>query len=306
MSNSAILDSELVGGSHKRRFTYGDQVSNLGDVQAVAPASPANAKQLYLENARFVRTVNVQTNWPRIVLRQLEPDVSDAAISPHSIVVSSNENVHNATLEESVPGGTFISYFWNKICQNVGMSPDPDWRATGEVHHSTTTLYIDPDEIAQFVSAHGRVPVVQFWEKLQSRISDQALQAVARTLEEVIPGSIDVTKAGHSKEAVKCRKDTFLLRAQKLDEHGQTDAALDLIYDQVDELMQRGEFDRLNSLLKTVNTDELSTDLLLGILTSTLPARNKLTERRSFFAAAKQSIDSRGENEDGLLTGLGD
>src|SRR6266436_6087207 len=73
--------------------------------------------------------------------------------------------------------------------------------------------------------------------------------------------------------------ETFVSRAHRLDTARHHNAALDLIYDSMDEMMRKGEFDSLNSLLANINVADLSVDLLLGLLTATLPAKSRLPSR---------------------------
>lgn len=83
------------------------------------------------------------------------------------------------------------------------------------------------------------------------------------------------------------------------------DAALDIIFDEVDEMLLAGEYDRVNRLLAEMSTDAIPVELLIGVLTATLPARNQLPNRASFLARVEQTLRDRGELEDGLLGGLG-
>jgi antitoxin (DNA-binding transcriptional repressor) of toxin-antitoxin stability system len=99
-------------------------------------------------------------------------------------------------------------------------------------------------------------------------------------------------------------QETFVLRAQRLDRRGRTDAALDLIYDQVDESMHRAQFDRLDSILANLPVADLSMDILLGILTATLPATRRLGSRAKLFQKIEQVLRNRGDYEEGLLVGL--
>ena len=100
--------------------------------------------------------------------------------------------------------------------------------------------------------------------------------------------------------------ETFVHRASRLDQAGHRDAALDLLYDGVDELMQRGEFGQLDAVLARLGPATLSTNLLLGVLTATLPARHSLPARRALLPGIEQALRSRGDYEEGLLTGLDD
>ena len=98
--------------------------------------------------------------------------------------------------------------------------------------------------------------------------------------------------------------EAFVKRAARLDRLRRTDSALDLIYDSVDELMRKEEFSQLDAALSTLKPAELSVDILLGILTATLPARSRLPARNDLFRSAEEALKNRGEYEERLLTGL--
>lgn len=98
--------------------------------------------------------------------------------------------------------------------------------------------------------------------------------------------------------------ETFIDRANRLDALNHTDAALDLLYDAVDDLLRRGNFDRIDELLQDVATSDLSLNVLLGLLTATLPARSRLRSRTEFFQRVDETLRIRGEWEEGLLVGL--
>jgi len=100
------------------------------------------------------------------------------------------------------------------------------------------------------------------------------------------------------------RAGEFIGRAGQLDRRGQTDAALDLIYDQIDTLLRSGDLPRIDAVLQRADVNSLSTDLLLGLLTATLPARTRLASRRGFFNRVEAVLRKRGDWEDGLLNGL--
>jgi hypothetical protein len=100
------------------------------------------------------------------------------------------------------------------------------------------------------------------------------------------------------------RLDKFLQPVTRLEQHGHIDAALDVLYDRVDDLLKAHQFGAVDDLLREANVGSLSVDVLLGLLTATLPARSKLSARAKFFAEAQNVIRSRGEWENGLLAGL--
>ena len=98
--------------------------------------------------------------------------------------------------------------------------------------------------------------------------------------------------------------ESLLQPIKQLEKRGHMDAALDVLYDRVDSLLRTKKFAVINEAMADANVDLLSTDVLIGLLTASLPAKSKLPARRSFFANAESSIKSRGEWEAGLLAGL--
>jgi hypothetical protein len=96
----------------------------------------------------------------------------------------------------------------------------------------------------------------------------------------------------------------FVEHANRLDKLGKSDAALDLIYDRIDTLLLSHRYGDVDLMLREVSPELLSVDVLLGLLTSTLPARTKLPARAAFFAKVEREIRRTGAWEDGLLSGL--
>ncbi len=99
-------------------------------------------------------------------------------------------------------------------------------------------------------------------------------------------------------------RESFIQRSHRLDVIGRTDAALDLIYDSTDQMLREAQFDEIDLLLSQLSVKDLSTDMLLGLLTATLPARSRLSRRGAFFLDVKKILRDRQELEEGLLTGL--
>lgn len=109
---------------------------------------------------------------------------------------------------------------------------------------------------------------------------------------------------GRRAEPTRDLPETFVQRARRLDKGGHTDAALDLLYDSIDELMRNKGLPQLDSTLANLRVSDLSVDMLLGILTATLPARSHLPSRATLFNEIEKALRGRGEYEEGLLTGL--
>ncbi|SRR6266568_2657385 len=116
----------------------------------------------------------------------------------------------------------------------------------------------------------------------------------------------EISKRSHPQNTVEHKKrlTEFLQPVMQLEKGGHVDAALDVLYDRMDALLKAKQFTVMDALLKEANVDSISVDVLLGLLTASLPARSKLPARSSFYAEAEASIKRRGEWEDGLLAGL--
>ena len=65
-----------------------------------------------------------------------------------------------------------------------------------------------------------------------------------------------------------------------------------------------GEFPFVDSALNSLDIEKASPGLLVSILSSTIPARNHLYNRPSFFARVETSLSKRGKLAPGLLDGL--
>ena len=62
-----------------------------------------------------------------------------------------------------------------------------------------------------------------------------------------------------------------------------TDAMLDKVYDKVGEMLRGGRFDCLDRFLGVAVCLPVSTNILLALLTATLPAKRRLPSRPAFF-----------------------
>lgn len=96
----------------------------------------------------------------------------------------------------------------------------------------------------------------------------------------------------------------YATRAERLHQSGFTASALDLIYDETDALLRHGKFALLDSVLVDLSVDSMSAEILIALLTATLPAKSKLASRREFFQRVSESLARRGILEQGLLSGL--
>ncbi|MEX1231932.1 MAG: hypothetical protein WEB58_16925 [Planctomycetaceae bacterium] len=161
---------------------------------------------------------------------------------------------------------------------------------------------IDFDQVVEFIRLGGRPAV----KSLLRAISPEARtnnRAMIDALGKLLGGAMD-NVVMNDRGSFPALVESFLDRAERLDAQGQTEAALDLVYDSIDGSLKRGQFVEVDAILEQVQVTDYSTDILIGLLTATLPARSKLQARPQFFRDVEACLLSRHEYEEGLLTGL--
>lgn len=96
----------------------------------------------------------------------------------------------------------------------------------------------------------------------------------------------------------------FLEDAIKQASGGDLRSALRIVYKNAELMMRLGLLNELNEQLKSAVDKEADTDLLLALLTATLPAKSKLAERPLLYKATKRLLKKRKHYERGILSGL--
>ena len=82
-------------------------------------------------------------------------------------------------------------------------------------------------------------------------------------------------------------------------------AALDVLFDAVDEFMENGDTDKCNTLCLLMDIDEGSIQLALGLLTATIPYRDRLDGRARFYVKVEKWLTENVPNRiEPLLLGL--
>ena len=94
-----------------------------------------------------------------------------------------------------------------------------------------------------------------------------------------------------------------IMNSMEIEESGDLSMALDILYDAVDKRLHAGELAEIDWILKKSSPAFLTTDIILALLTVTMPVKTKLYNRESFFQKSKQVILER-HKTDGLLDGL--
>lgn len=87
---------------------------------------------------------------------------------------------------------------------------------------------------------------------------------------------------------------------------GRPDDAIDILFQNVDELLTRGDFAGCDELLRVVDLNHLDTNLVVALLSITAGASAHLRERGAVFARAKEVLLKLSPSRaDRLLDGLG-
>lgn len=97
---------------------------------------------------------------------------------------------------------------------------------------------------------------------------------------------------------------SFLEIAILLQNQGHMRESLAVIYQSVEAYIQDGAIDDLNEKIANVNPDEMSTDIILGVLTATLPVKSKLVARKLLFKNTVPILVKRNHFEPRILDGL--
>jgi hypothetical protein len=83
------------------------------------------------------------------------------------------------------------------------------------------------------------------------------------------------------------------------------DAAIDILFRNVDELLLTGQFNRCNDLLRAIDLGRLDTNLLVGTLSITVSAADKLPGRAHFVERVAKRLESMAPGRvERLLVGL--
>lgn len=301
--------TRAASGSHLRRQAAGGRRVEQAPVVS-------DTKQLYLQFVRFLSRENVQTKWTKIVLSSIEIGsahesfprrIGRGATNPE--VFSIGQEWIEGPVERPDDADWFRFSAAGAEALTVTVKPIGDLISRLAAPSTGKRIYAteQPNTLRaiRLFSAGGQKSVVRFLKRLKTKhLSDEARQAVFEAFSDAITAELQRLTSDFEKQATSARTESFILRAQRLDNHERTDAALDLIYDSIDDLMRNEQVQRLDSILASIPITDLSTEILLGILTATLPAKSRLPMRAGFFNAVEQTIRQRGEYEEGLLTGL--
>lgn len=166
-----------------------------------------------------------------------------------------------------------------------------------EAHEEALSLFTMPvlDALRRSKRSDELVGLMAKWRAVLERHAPKVLEKHARNVLDDVAGAPGVPRADVA----------WLLDVYSLEHQQEREAAIDLVFDKIDELLREAAFDRCDEILQSVDVQRLSTSLMVAFLSITLAAKKELSSR----AALVGRIEARlGELEphrlEGLLVGL--
>lgn len=87
--------------------------------------------------------------------------------------------------------------------------------------------------------------------------------------------------------------------------HRELERAVDLLFERVDDLLLEGRMNECDAILRTIDIDQLDSNLMVSLLSITLPAASELPYRPTLVARVESSfMKTDPERTAGLLRGL--
>lgn len=96
----------------------------------------------------------------------------------------------------------------------------------------------------------------------------------------------------------------LLRQVRTLEWEGKVDQAIDVVFQDINGKLKRGEFDKVNNDLRQVDTRALSIDLMVALLTITKRARLLIPDRAAFYSRVEQRSKDLNAWSEHLLSGL--
>jgi hypothetical protein len=90
----------------------------------------------------------------------------------------------------------------------------------------------------------------------------------------------------------------------QMDENGKTALALDTLFAQIDSMLSAGEFDKVDDVVAAMPVEGPSLSLMLGLLSITRPAADRLPSRQRFFTRVYRLCQAMRRDAESLLGGL--
>jgi hypothetical protein len=98
---------------------------------------------------------------------------------------------------------------------------------------------------------------------------------------------------------------SWLDRAHSLEKQGMVSASLDVVFEKMDRMLCQGDFEQCDAIFEAVHPRALSVNVIVGLLTVTNLAQDKLASRKAFGEKARFELVCRQHTDvKALLDGL--
>jgi len=81
--------------------------------------------------------------------------------------------------------------------------------------------------------------------------------------------------------------------AQESERNRKVDESIDLLYFFIDDMLLAGKFNEINTILGTLQPNDLGINVILTLLTATLPAKRYLPNREDFYIKSTTVINNK-------------
>lgn len=217
----------------------------------------------------------------------------------HAIVVTNGErsgrtNMGRAALEAQIEGKLESSGWGQRACAIVVDPGIGRWL----LEHSFRELWSPGTAVQPVLEAALRRKKIPQSPELYRALgiqlvdegeSDPAWQKILATLKDWF-GIQSAPSADADVDAPGGSIEEFMVRLESMSRAGKLDAALDLVFDHVDELLLAGRFPEVNRFLCGVPVEKLDPAILIGSLTITGPARTALDARPAFVRRVQAQL----------------
>lgn len=208
--------------------------------------------------------------------------------SPHVLAYAKNERLDFDILYEWLDRPCkYIPDFLVRVDPGDGELATLILEVKGEEKEQDRAKFAKTQKWVRAVNHHGGFGV---WDFLIARAPDVVGKSIedwsyehlaakyrARNLSSVPPDPIEV----------------FFLRLEEISRERQLDAALDLAFDTIDDMLLETRFTEVNRLLERVPVAKLAPAILVGLLSITVPARDILDARAALVVQVRAELRER-------------
>ncbi|MGO9061390.1 MAG: hypothetical protein ACLQU2_29030 [Candidatus Binataceae bacterium] len=156
------------------------------------------------------------------------------------------------------------------------------------MRHTIATYEVYPD---------SRVAI--FHLMTLQRTLAQALEQISRTVSRLVQEQVLKPDL-----AIESSDLSWISRSIDLCQSGKKEESLDVIFDALDEMLLESRFHECDAALLKIPVNSLSNAQLLTVLTATLPAKERLSNRNGLVTRIKSQLERRGADVSRLLVGL--